>query len=1309
MKKILSFLALVLVSVMLIGCTKDKKVTLSSIAVTTDGAKVQYNVGEQFSKEGLVVTATYSNKTTKNVTNFEVDSSKFNASVAGEYEIIVSYKEGDITKTATYKVKVAEIVADHLEINTDNATTVFVKGDAFSSEGITVSIVFSNGETGSYAGTDFVVDDSKYNAEVIGEYEITVTLEYEGKTLTGTYNVTVESNEVTITTVEQFLEMRTFVNADNVNPKIYRLGADLDLAGVTLDAPVGTFTGHFDGQGHTIKNATYVQTASKEGMLFKKVAGAVIENVKFFACTVVGGASETISMIAGECNEVGVTFNNIEFSCCTVDNGAQNYAALLVGRNESKTVEIVFNEITVKNMTSVKSKQYVGGLIGDVIKGSSVTANNCDIDITLSASNQISVFSGRNRGASVTVTNSVVRLTVGAATTTSTNQCGVFADGNAASTITATNVAILKFEMQGVYSIAADIIHGRNNNTAATTLTNVYYVPENATIKTVKPLEAGVLSEVAAADVTSEFLMTTVALGDKWEADTNKIVKLINSSANTPSADATVTSLVLVTGACDKLFFIGEAFNSDGLIVTAIYSDGCVVATTDYTVEILNSAQEVVTEAEFLTAPAGIYTIKVTSNGVSETYTIDLVTVSDITIDTSLVQTIFQVGDTFNANKLIVFRELTNGTHELVAAKDYQVTVDALAATGEYTVTVTYGEFEKTYIITVVDDQNVYLTEVTVVVDPNVATGTVNEGTYSFKTINEALDYLTSLKLDEQVIKTIVIEENIYEEKVTIDLPNVVLKGAGQSKSKITASNASGTVKPDETGTYGTDDSATVIVTANAYGFTAYNMFFDNSFDYNNSTLANKQALALRCDADMATFYQCSFHGYQDTLEAKTGRQYYYECEIEGAVDFIFGTNATAIFESCTIKALTRYDSKGEPDDNNGYVCAPKGFSRGSGTDTVTYNYVFMNCNFTASEDVLPGSMSVARPWGSDASVVTIKCSFDAAYAVNAYGGEEKPRYDQMSGNSPVDSKFYEYQNTGVGSITEEVAGMRFLTDEEAANYTIENIFAQVNGQVDYGTTWVVEKDPLTQVETRIVYYYTIGQTEYQFEADFVESTIDAFTLVGNKLSAYSISVLELTEVITNESGEVVDAQEITKTAGTYTIKLMNGDTVLEENTITVKPASTGEVEVTKTYTFDVANLDPTGVVDKDALEQAEIDAYFTVSGTVQKRLKSDGTAISSVEVGKACSSYIEFTITGNATVTLQMSSNGGSNTSAVGLMTTDGTVIANAEGITTITGSKATTMTYTLTAGTYRIVSPENAEFARVARLYTITVVETK
>ncbi len=63
------------------------------------------------------------------------------------------------------------------------------------------------------------------------------------------------------------------------------------------------------------------------------------------------------------------------------------------------------------------------------------------------------------------------------------------------------------------------------------------------------------------------------------------------------------------------------------------------------------------------------------------------------------------------------------------------------------------------------------------------------------------------------------------------------------------------------------------------------------------------QAIALTVTGNQASFYGCGFFGYQDTLYAKSGQQYYKNCYIEGAVDYIFGS-AAAWFSECTLVSV---------------------------------------------------------------------------------------------------------------------------------------------------------------------------------------------------------------------------------------------------------------------------------------------------------------------------------------------------------------------------------------------------------------------
>lgn len=84
---------------------------VESIAVNSSAAKTKFytykGVGSDFTSDGIKVTATYSDKTTREIkiTEYTVDSSAFKSTQAGTYTITVKYGN---TIIATYDVEVAE-------------------------------------------------------------------------------------------------------------------------------------------------------------------------------------------------------------------------------------------------------------------------------------------------------------------------------------------------------------------------------------------------------------------------------------------------------------------------------------------------------------------------------------------------------------------------------------------------------------------------------------------------------------------------------------------------------------------------------------------------------------------------------------------------------------------------------------------------------------------------------------------------------------------------------------------------------------------------------------------------------------------------------------------------------------------------------------------------------------------------------------------------------------------------------------------------------------------------------------------------
>lgn len=191
-----------------------------------------------------------------------------------------------------------------------------------------------------------------------------------------------------------------------------------------------------------------------------------------------------------------------------------------------------------------------------------------------------------------------------------------------------------------------------------------------------------------------------------------------------------------------------------------------------------------------------------------------------------------------------------------------------------------------------------------------------------------------------------------------------------------------------------------------------------DDFDAENLTFENSagpigQALAIRVDGDRASFRNCRFLGWQDTILLNRGRQYFENCYIAGHVDFIFGA-ATAWFEKCEIHAL-----------RNGYLTAA------STPVDVPYGFVFSHCQVTAEPGV---KTLLGRPWRIHASTIFMNC--DLSEAVRPVGW-----FDWKKPEAHATVRYEEYNNTGAGaSPATRPDWSKQLTAAEARKITIEKV-----------------------------------------------------------------------------------------------------------------------------------------------------------------------------------------------------------------------------------------------------------------------------
>ena len=281
------------------------------------------------------------------------------------------------------------------------------------------------------------------------------------------------------------------------------------------------------------------------------------------------------------------------------------------------------------------------------------------------------------------------------------------------------------------------------------------------------------------------------------------------------------------------------------------------------------------------------------------------------------------------------------------------------------------------------------------------------DGSGDYTTIQEAVNSIRDYGFERGYVY---IKNGVYKEKVVVPTwkTRVSLVGESVDSTIITWDDYSGKmVNGIKLSTF---TSYTVLVMGD--GFHAENITFKN-------TAGNVgQAVALHVEGDRCVFRNCKFLGNQDTMFAagEGSRQYFKDCYIEGTTDFIFGA-ATALFENCTI------------------FCKRESYITAASTpEYAKFGYVFMDCNIISDSTV--NKVYLGRPWRPYAKTVFINCELDEAIRPEGWHNWRSPEREKSS--------FYaEYRNTGQGAdITGRVPWSHQLTDAEAKEYTIENIFS---------------------------------------------------------------------------------------------------------------------------------------------------------------------------------------------------------------------------------------------------------------------------
>ncbi|KAK2439905.1 putative pectinesterase/pectinesterase inhibitor [Trifolium repens] len=278
----------------------------------------------------------------------------------------------------------------------------------------------------------------------------------------------------------------------------------------------------------------------------------------------------------------------------------------------------------------------------------------------------------------------------------------------------------------------------------------------------------------------------------------------------------------------------------------------------------------------------------------------------------------------------------------------------------------------------------------------------------------------------------IYVREGYYEEYVIVpkEKKGILLVGDGINKTIITGNHS-------VIDGWTTFNSSTFAVSGER--FIAVDITFKNT-----AGPEKHQAVAVRNNADLSTFYRCSFEGYQDTLYVHSLRQFYRDCKIYGTVDFIFG-NAAVVFQNCNIYAR-------KPMENQKNAVTAQGRTDPNQNTGIS----IQNCTIDAAPDLANDlnstSSYLGRPW---------KIYSRTVYMQSYIGNFVDPSgWLEWNGTLGLDTIFYgEFNNYGPGSITDnrvQWPGYFLLNDTQAWNFTVLNF--------TLGNTWLPDTDiPYTE------------------------------------------------------------------------------------------------------------------------------------------------------------------------------------------------------------------------------------------------------
>ena len=250
--------------------------TLTGISVKTAPTKVIYTEGESFDKTGMVIEATYSDSTKKDVTGYNYAPTA--ALTTSDTEVTISFTEGGVTKTCTQAITVnaappAPVTLSGISVKTAPDKVDYTEGEMFNATGMVIEATYSDSSKKDVTGYTY----APTAALTTSDTTITISYTEDGVTETCTQAITVNAAPATKTL--------TGISVKTAPSKVtYTEGESFDKTGMVIEATysdstkkdVTTYT--YTPTGALTTSDTTITISYTEGSVTKTCTQAITVN-----------------------------------------------------------------------------------------------------------------------------------------------------------------------------------------------------------------------------------------------------------------------------------------------------------------------------------------------------------------------------------------------------------------------------------------------------------------------------------------------------------------------------------------------------------------------------------------------------------------------------------------------------------------------------------------------------------------------------------------------------------------------------------------------------------------------------------------------------------------------------------------------------------------------------------------------------------------------------------------------------------------------------------------------------------------------